>query len=159
LNTNMNTVMHEYCLALKRSTNGRFPPVHMRNYLDYVSGEVSAFQDPALKADMQALIQQHRSTWERQSRTPGREFLGLPALLTSFASVDAALQHAVQCPRARNWLASHEEAHCETRLAFGAQESWAAYLRPFIVRAHLTTRNALSTLDNTFHRYIGWRLK
>jgi hypothetical protein len=59
LQTTTNTMVYEYCLAKKMGEGLSYPELSLDSYLESEAYSVSLLKDPALRAEMEILIQEH----------------------------------------------------------------------------------------------------
>jgi len=155
LNTNMNTVVHEYCLVKRVAQRKRFPEIDVGNYMEYVRQEVAAMDPSPTKSHMNNLVAAYRRTLPQQTRRLNHEWHGLPSQVSEHASVEAAMEFANQQPRSRNWSASNVETMTDPRLVVGAQGALILYLRFLLVRAKKGHERFRQALD----RHVMWRFR
>ena len=159
VNTNMNTVVHEYCLVKRESNSPKFPEINMRNYFDYLENEIRRIEDESTRRQMELLVEKHRKKLLTEGANSRRDWSGAPALITEHNSSGDAMEYANRHPRPWSWRASNEETMMDPALIVGAQTSIVIYGRFFLVRATKSYRRLTESFRRLLERHVLWRFR
>lgn len=156
--TVVNAIMHEYCFVKRESGSPRFPDINISNYLKAIAIEISRFESPQLRQEMERLMRQESAARRVDVSVNSFRWPERP-LVTPFRNVDAAIEFAMKRPSDRTDGLAYEEMNGVASLALGGQSSVFEYVRASVAHIKSWGSKCQARTRRALDRHLFWRLE